>query len=345
MREFFSNLEKKQKMMFIGGAAAAAVLIIVIIICISLSGSSRNYRNYYDSAEAAFLQGDYEESIELLEKAMDIDRTEECYLLMAEAYYASGDIEMAIQVLSLGNSRVGGNAISKRLEELSGIQPDDENSDNEETVKIAGKDIKLSVKSLLLSGKGLTDSEVSAISQLKQLESLSLSGNSITGLSFLSDMTTINFLQLSDNKIVDLSPIASLSKLKTLYIDNNPIEDLTPLYGLKALRTLSMKGIGITDAQLEELQEALPDCKIYTDDVTEEVKEITMGNITFKSDVTELDLRGQNISDLSPLAQCTQLVKLDLRNNSISDLSPLSICRSWSGSASGTTRSRTSAPL
>ncbi|MBR2880179.1 MAG: leucine-rich repeat domain-containing protein, partial [Oscillospiraceae bacterium] len=253
MREFFSNLEKKQKMMFIGGAAAAAVLIIVIIICISLSGTNRNYRNFYDNAESAFLQGDYEEAIEFLEKAMDIDHTEECYLLMAEAYYASGDTNMAIQVLSLGNSRIGGSAIAKRLEELSGVSSgdeDDSSSGLEETVRIAGKDIKLSVKSLLLSGKGLTDSEVSGISRLKELESLGLSGNAITSLNFLADMDSINFLQLSDNKIADLSPLAGLANLKTLYIDNNLVQDFTPLYSLKALRTLSMKGMGITDSQL-----------------------------------------------------------------------------------------------
>ena len=30
-----------------------------------------------------------------------------------------------------------------------------------------------------------------------------------------------------------------------------------------------MKGIAITDVQLKELQETLPNCRIYTDEVTE----------------------------------------------------------------------------
>ena len=113
-------MDKKKKTLFIGGAAAAAVLIIVIILCFVLSGSSRDYQKHYDNAELAFLQGDYAEAIESLEKAMDIELSEECYLLMAECYHADGDTEMAVQVLSLGLSRVGGDAIENSVTATAG---------------------------------------------------------------------------------------------------------------------------------------------------------------------------------------------------------------------------------
>jgi len=329
MLDRFEGMDRNKKIIFIGGAAAAAVLIIVIIICIAFSGNSRKYSNAYDAAEMAYLGGNYEQAIKKLEIAMDIDPTEECYLLMAESYHALGDTDMAVQVLYLGYSRLGSKVIDNRLQELKGLAPEDKDEAGKDEepesdgIKIAGKDVSSDVKSLLLSDKGLTDSDIREISKLEFLESLSLSGNSITELSPLSGLEQLNFLQLSDNRISDISPLAQLSNLKTLYTDNNPIEDFTPLYGLSALRTLSMKGVSITGIQLKELEEALPNCNIFTDEVEDAVVEITMGNVTFKSDVTELDLRGQNIVDLSPLSLCTKLVKLDLRDNAIADISAL----------------------
>ena len=45
--------------------------------------------------------------------------------------------------------------------------------------------------------------------------------------------------------------------------------------------------------------------------------------MTFKSDVTELDLSGMGLRDVSALGNCKELTKLDLSGNEISDLSPL----------------------
>ena len=325
-------MDNKKKTLFIGGAVAAAVLIIVIILCFVLSGSGRKYQEHYDKAELAFLQGDYDEAIESLEKAMDIELTEECYLLMAECYHAEGDTDMAVQVLYLGFSRVGGEAIEKRLEELKGESPDDDDEggkplgddENEgDKIVIGGKTIDPDVKSLLLADKGLTDSDIAPLAQLTELESLSISGNSVIDISPLSGLTKLNVLQISDNKVKDLSPISGLSGLKTLYLDNNPVTDFSPLYKLGALRTLSMKGVAITEEQLDQLQEALPECSIFTDIEDDGVEDLSLGGKNFRSDVEELDLRGLGITDISVLAKCTELKKLDLRDNAIADISPL----------------------
>ena len=52
-------------------------------------------------------------------------------------------------------------------------------------------------------------------------------------------------------------------------------------------------------------------------------KDISFGGATFKSDVTELDLSGMGLRDISALSSCKELKRLNLSNNEISDLSPL----------------------
>lgn len=319
----------KKKLGFIIGAAVAGIAVIVLILCFVLSGNKRDYGKYYDEAEMAFISGDYDKAMDRLEKAMDIDPTEECYLLMAEVYYAQDDLSMAIQILKLGASRLDSKAIDERLAELkaekgeNGTAVGDVEISPDGAITIGGKEVAPDTKSLLLSEKGLGDGDIVGLASLGTLESLSLADNNISDISPLAALTGLNFLQINGNNISDLSPLANLKSLKTLYIDNNPISDFTPLHGLTALRTLSMKGVTITESQLKALQEALPDCKIFTDTVEEEIVEITLGGKTFTSDVTELELCGLGITDISALSQCTELVKLDLRDNAITDLSPL----------------------
>ena len=51
--------------------------------------------------------------------------------------------------------------------------------------------------------------------------------------------------------------------------------------------------------------------------------EITIGDVTFWSDVTELDLSGRRLDDISALAQCTRLESLNLSSTHITDISVL----------------------
>ena len=51
--------------------------------------------------------------------------------------------------------------------------------------------------------------------------------------------------------------------------------------------------------------------------------DITVGGVTFKSNVTELNLSGMGISDLSALAACDKLRRLDLSGNAVNDLCAL----------------------
>ena len=315
----------RKKLLFILGGVVLFILLLVIVLSTVSGGSARKYDKFYKEAEAAYLSHDYVTAEEKLRQAMDVKSTEQAYLLMADIYTAQGETDRAIQLLYLGYSRIGGDKIATRLDQLksenggASVTPSQQGS-----VTVAGVTVDGGASSLVLSGKGLSSADRNAISTLKNMESLSISDCGISDLGFLSGLDRLTLLQVSDNAVRDLKPLAALGNLKTLYIDNNPIGDLSALYGLSNLRTLSMKGIDVTEEQLDALKKALPNCKVYADKSEDEgPKEITLGGRTFSTDVTELNLGGLALKDISALSACKDLVKLDLRDNKISDISPL----------------------
>ena len=325
LQEFLLNMDiDRKRLLFIIGGAVLTVLLLVIVFSTVLGGSGKKYDKLYRQAEAAYLSHDYAAAEEKLHSAMELKTTEKAYLLMADIYAAQGETEKAIELLYLGYSRLGGEKIASKLEELKNAQSGGvPTSAAEGPVTIAGLSVDVEASELLLSGHGLSSADRAAISTLKNMESLSVSDCGIADLSFLSGLDRLTLLQVSDNAVRDLSPLADLTRLKTLYIDNNPVTDLEPLYGLASLRTLSMKGIELSDAQLKALKEALPNCHIYSDAASETDKEIKLGGRTFTADVTELNLGGLGITDISALSACKDLEKLDLRDNRIEDISPL----------------------
>jgi len=312
----------KKKTLYLIGGIAAAVLVVAVVLVIALGGGKK-YETHYDAAEKAFLQQDYKSALKELDAAMEIEATEDCYLLMADVYYAQGDTEMAMQVLYLGYSHVGGEAIPAMLERLQAETDAGTAPVPAGDVIVGGKTLAPDTTSAVLSGLGLDNFDVENLSALTALEELTVSDNEITDITPLEKLQWLTSLQMADNDIADLTPLSSLYALKTLYIDNNPVTDFTPLEKLSALRTLSMKGIRITEDQLAALKKALPNCAIYADTPVKSIPETELGGRTFRVDVTELSLGGAEIDDLTPLAECTALRDLDLRDNKITDISVL----------------------
>ena len=87
-------------------------------------------------------------------------------------------------------------------------------------------------------------------------------GNRITDLKALDGMARLNTLILSQNRVTDLSPLAGMPNLATLWLSGNQVRDVTPLKELKKLRTVLLQVNRVTPAQLEELRQAIPGCKV-----------------------------------------------------------------------------------
>ena len=313
-------------------AAALAALTAAIFLLVMLFGragsgaddTAGSYERHFNAAEAAYNRRDYDEAVDELNLALDIEETEEAYLLMAEIYEARDEPEQARRVLLTGYANLGGSELSSRLDRLNSLSPQATAAPAASSVTVGGRTYPADTSSVVLSNRGLENSDLAAICTLTELENLSVSDNAITDLAPITQLEKLTSLQLSNNNITDISPLAHLEELKTLYLDGNPVDDLSPLYQLHNLRTLSMKSVSVTQSELDALEQALPDCYVFSDTREEEPpEELRAGSLTFNSDVTELDLSGQGLIDISMLAKCSLLARLDLRDNDVSDLSPL----------------------
>jgi Leucine-rich repeat (LRR) protein len=71
-----------------------------------------------------------------------------------------------------------------------------------------------------------------ALSQLTNLTSLDLVGNSISSIAFLRNLQKLVSLDLADNKIINISSIGDLTNLSWLSLEQNLVTDITPLQAL-----------------------------------------------------------------------------------------------------------------
>lgn len=299
-------------------ALLAALLIISAAMVLRSASERKAYTNYMEQAERSFSESDFDSALAALRKAAAIDKTDECLMLMADCYETQGNYSKALEILRMMD--VQDTKVSARISSIEGRR---QTLSEAEKVTIAGKQYPSAATGLVLDNMGLTSGVFTEIVQLFSLESLSLAGNSVSDIGQISQLGGLVTLNLSDNQISDISPLSALGSLRTLYLDNNPIGDLTPLCSLVNLTNLSIKGIGITEAELETLSKALPSCAIHSEAAQEESQEISFGGLTFKSDVTELNLSNMGLRDISALSSCQSLTSIDLSNNEISDLSPL----------------------
>ena len=201
------------------------------------------------------------------------------------------------------------------------------------------------LRELHLGHCGIID--ITSVQNLTKLVFLNLAANQIVDISPLANLTTLETLWLQHNQIVDVSPLASLTQLTDLTIANNTITDFRPLFGLNLqsvdidihkLQELASSEIEITDPNLERaireemgLPSEVPLTQLVMSQLTSlnaREKQITdLTGLEYATNVIHLNLGGNQISDLNPLSGLSQLQGLALwanRVNSVLDLSPLS---------------------
>ena len=80
-----------------------------------------------------------------------------------------------------------------------------------------------------------------------------------------ADLEKVTYLYLHYNQLTDIKGLEKLTQLKTLYLSRKQLTDVKGLEKLTKLETLNLNNnADLTKAQIDELQKALPKCKILS---------------------------------------------------------------------------------
>lgn len=83
-------------------------------------------------------------------------------------------------------------------------------------------------------------SDISALSALPNLKSLTLAGQDISDITVLSQMPSLSILNLSNNPIRSLEGLQNCEKLSIVNLQNTPVSDLSPLFVTGRLKELDV---------------------------------------------------------------------------------------------------------
>ena len=197
------------------------------------------------------------------------------------------------------------------------------------TVTIGGEEYSTALEELDLSGKNLTDADLTDLSQMSSLKFLDLRDNPITDLSPIAGLTELEEFAVTCDQIGDLSPLSGLVNLEILRLAGDEsgvgkFTDLTPLLGLTNLRTLHLPANGPTSLDGLEDMTQLTDLALISGSSSNIATVQNIDALAGLTEMKELHLQVTGISDLTPLAGMTELQSLQIGGNlAVSDLSPL----------------------
>ena len=298
----------------------AVLLVLLAVVAIFLLRDNRESksREYSQKARECYDTGDYETALLYLRRGMEKGENTgaEDLMLMADCYEALGNYPKALETLRRMNT--ADPAVAGRIRSIEQKRSADREA---ELVTVAGCTFEEDAQTAVLDDKGITNEQLSEITVLHSLNSLSLRNNRISDVEALASLGGLDELDLSGNQIINVDMLSMLRELRTLKLDGNPIRDCRKLAALGNLNILSLTGTEVTSECLAVLADALPFCAIrYTNEDSEEV---LYGGNCFRADAEELNLSGKKIRDITALGDFPNLCILDLSNNEITDLRPL----------------------
>ena len=167
------------------------------------------------------------------------------------------DLEKVTELSLLNNQLT---EVPKDLEKLTQLKKLNLGANQLTNVKGLEKLTKL--EELRLHRNILTD--LKGLEKLTQLTMLILNNNKLTDLKGLQNLTQLEGLGLGGNQLTDVKALEKLTQLTSLGLEINQLTEVKGLEKLTRLAKLHLQKNKLTKAQIDELQKALPKCKIYS---------------------------------------------------------------------------------
>ncbi|CAI9105690.1 OLC1v1004673C1 [Oldenlandia corymbosa var. corymbosa] len=177
-----------------------------------------------------------------------------------------------------------------------------------------------SITTLILTQRALSD--VSCLSEFKNLERLDLSFNTLTSLEGLKSCVNLKWLSVVQNKLESLEGIQGLTKLNVLNAGRNKLKSMEGLRSLVNLNAIILNGNDITSiCKLDQMKE-LNTLVLSHNPITE------IGDALAKTkSITKLSLSYCQLQTIgSSLISCAGLKELRLAHNEIKTL-PMELSR------------------
>ncbi len=138
----------------------------------------------------------------------------------------------------------------KNLKELSvglNIRNLDDNDDIEYISDLSPLEGLTELETLSLSGNSV--SEFSSLAKLPKLKELTCTYSALSDISSVEQLKNLSYVNFIYNGISDVTPLTKLPKLKTIYLDYNYIQDVSPFSELNpdVLEFLSLDMNSISD--------------------------------------------------------------------------------------------------
>eukprot|EP01059_Diplonema_ambulator_P035367 TRINITY_DN8290_c0_g1_i2.p1 TRINITY_DN8290_c0_g1~~TRINITY_DN8290_c0_g1_i2.p1 ORF type:complete len:1479 (+),score=580.35 TRINITY_DN8290_c0_g1_i2:85-4521(+) len=220
-------------------------------------------------------------------------------------------------------------------------------SDNELS-RIEGLENCLKLEELYLDENRIT--RIESLSLLVNLRKLELGKNKINKIEGLECLVNLCQLSLEDNDIYSLQGIQRVPNLMELYIGNNKIDSLKEVNYLRDIPKLiildlsgnplcfeteyrlftvfSIKKLKVLDGASIDITESTKAKETFAGKMNTELLVDKVGKITEWAKVTELNLSGCSIRELSMLEQFPSLLHFKCDHNMLSNVTGLKCCTS-----------------
>ncbi|MGD9117704.1 MAG: leucine-rich repeat domain-containing protein [Dehalococcoidia bacterium] len=179
-----------------------------------------------------------------------------------------------------------------------------------------GLEYCINLESLSISHFG-DNQDLSVLSGLTKLKSLSLSIPGDTDLTPISNLINLNSLKISSLDPIDISPILTLPNITELALDWPSSLDITCLRAFPQLTSLTL----YADRDIIDLT---PLTTLNLTELVLSTSVVDISPLALLNNLQSLKLADSSVTDISPLAELHQLEYLYLEIDDDADFSPLS---------------------
>ncbi|HVD98036.1 MAG TPA: DUF4153 domain-containing protein [Cytophagaceae bacterium] len=262
-----------------------------------------------------------------------------------------------LHTLDVSGNKLGHLSILRRFPNLHILKMNNIDKQTLETLPMLPGLTELELRNINLEGQD--EKLICAISDLKNLKSLTLSSNNLQNLymipnelftirknteglaAVLSKLpASVNYLDVSYNKITSLHGIETMPHLDSLDISSNELTDISSIEKCTSLEMLLLSRNRINSVEALHSLSKLKSLSLDNNNIqnVNALKSLTAlnylnlsanqisdtGPLAKLTNLTYLNLSGnENLTTLTPLEGLTNLKELDITNCNIPDLSPL----------------------